>query len=51
MVAKLDYCHANPVARGLVNRPEDWMWSSYRFYENMDKTLLQMDWDGDWDSL
>lgn len=29
---KLHYMHMNPVERGLVKRPEDWRWSSYRFY-------------------
>ena len=29
---KLDYMHWNPVKRGLVERMEDWQWSSYRFY-------------------
>ena len=29
---KLDYMHRNPVKRGLVERPEDWLWSSYRHY-------------------
>lgn len=29
---KLRYIHRNPVARGLVSRPEDWSWSSYRHY-------------------
>jgi putative transposase len=29
---KLRYIHRNPVARGLVARPEDWPWSSYRHY-------------------
>jgi putative transposase len=24
--------HWNPVKRGLVARPEDWRWSSYRSY-------------------
>ena len=28
-VAKLRYIHRNPVARGLVARPEDWPWSSF----------------------
>jgi len=27
---KLIYMHNNPVKRGLVERPEDWKWSSYR---------------------
>lgn len=29
---KLLYMHHNPVKRGLVERPEDWRWSSYRYY-------------------
>jgi putative transposase len=29
---KLEYMHRNPVARGLVQRPEDWKWSSSRHY-------------------
>jgi len=29
---KLNYMHFNPVKRGLVTRPRDWAWSSYRFY-------------------
>ena len=31
-VEKLDYMHRNPVTRGLVERPEDWPWSSQRYY-------------------
>ena len=31
-VEKLRYMHRNPVKRGLVERPEDWRWSSYRHY-------------------
>jgi REP-associated tyrosine transposase len=26
------YIHRNPVVRGLVERPEDWAWSSFRHY-------------------
>ena len=26
------YMHRNPVERGLVMSPEQWRWSSYRFY-------------------
>ena len=29
---KLDYIHWNPVKRGLVASPEQWRWSSYRYY-------------------
>jgi len=31
-VEKLKYIHRNPVERGLVARPEDWPWSSFRHY-------------------
>ena len=31
-VEKLRYMHRNPVKRGLVKSPEQWRWSSYRFY-------------------
>lgn len=30
---KFNYIHFNPVARGLVERPEDWAWSSARWYK------------------
>lgn len=29
---KLRYMHRNPVTRGLVESPEEWRWSSYRYY-------------------
>ena len=31
-IEKLKYIHRNPVKRGLVERPEDWAWSSFRHY-------------------
>ena len=31
-VQKLRYMHRNPVVRGLVLKPEQWRWSSYRHY-------------------
>jgi len=31
-VEKLRYIHRNPVHRGLVTRPEDWLWSSFLHY-------------------
>jgi putative transposase len=31
-IEKLRYMHRNPVVRGLVERPEDWGWSSFRHY-------------------
>jgi putative transposase len=32
-VEKLRYMHRNPVVRGLVQKPEDWAWSSFRHYQ------------------
>jgi putative transposase len=32
-VEKLRYIHRNPVRRGMVTKPEDWKWSSYRHYQ------------------
>ncbi len=31
-VNDLKYIHRNPLKRGLVKKPEDWPWSSYRHY-------------------
>ncbi|MFY9911621.1 MAG: transposase [Candidatus Sulfotelmatobacter sp.] len=31
-VEKVRYIHRNPVHRGLVAKPEDWRWSSFRHY-------------------
>lgn len=45
---KLDYMHKNPITRGLVDRPEQWPWSSYRYYELDDDSIIRMDWDGSW---
>ena len=28
---KVNYCHNNPVKRGLVSEPQNWIWSSYRY--------------------
>ncbi|UCF33279.1 MAG: hypothetical protein JSV78_13190 [Phycisphaerales bacterium] len=48
LFVKLDYMHKNPVRAGLVDRTQDWVWSSYRFYEFGDDSLIAMDWDGSW---
>jgi len=37
---KMEYIHANPVRRGLVNSPEDWKFSSFRFYEYGEDVIL-----------
>jgi putative transposase len=31
-IEKLRYMHRNPVKRGLVEKPEEWRWSSFRHY-------------------
>ena len=31
-IEKLRYLHRNPVKRGLVEQPEQWKWSSFRWY-------------------
>ena len=31
-IEKLRYMHRNPVVRGLVDKPEQWAWSSFRDY-------------------
>ncbi|MDX6459111.1 MAG: REP-associated tyrosine transposase [Acidobacteriaceae bacterium] len=43
---KLDYMHWNPVKRGLVERMEDWHWSSYRFYRTgqQGRAFIQSGW-------
>jgi REP element-mobilizing transposase RayT len=38
---KLGYIHENPVAAGLVARPEDWPWSSAAFYLKKTPVLLR----------
>ncbi len=40
---KLVYMHANPAKRGLVKSPEEWIWSSYSFYEKGEKGLISID--------
>ena len=40
---KVEYCHQNPVKRGLVKDVEDWEWSSFRWYNGDRDVPLQMD--------
>jgi putative transposase len=39
----IDYIHANPVRRGLCDRPEAWLWSSARFYLSGEPGRLPID--------
>ena len=42
-VEKLRYIHRNPVQRGLVERPEDWTWSSFRHYMNGAEGVVEIE--------
>ena len=39
----VEYLHFNPVRRGLVERPEEWPWSSIHSYLGTQDTLLSID--------
>jgi len=41
-VEKLKYMHRNPITRGLVEKPEDWPWSTYRHYKSGEPTPVQI---------
>ena len=47
-VERLRYMHRNPVKRGLVESPEQWRWSSYRFYllEEVGAVQVNVGWTG-----
>jgi REP element-mobilizing transposase RayT len=36
---KMNYMHFNPVKRGLVAHPKEWLWSSYGFYSRTGTSL------------
>ena len=42
-VEKIRYCHNNPVRRGLVAEPGDWIWSSYNCYCGRNNVPLRVD--------
>jgi putative transposase len=41
-IEKIKYMHRNPVRRGLVERPEDWEWSSFRTYLTGEQRILRV---------
>ena len=43
VVEKINYCHYNPVVRGLVKSPGEWIWSSYKWYQGMKDVPIRMD--------
>jgi putative transposase len=42
-VEKLRYIHRNPVTRGLVDKPEDWSWSSYRHWLTGEQSQVEIE--------
>jgi putative transposase len=45
-IEKLKYIHRNPVARGLVEKPEDWPWSSFNHWATGETGLIEIE--SDW---
>ncbi len=42
-VEKLRYIHRNPVKRGLVERPEEWLWSSFHHYLTGEEGVVEIE--------
>ena len=42
-IEKLRYMHRNPVKRGLVERPEDWKWSSFVHYATGAEGIVEIE--------
>jgi hypothetical protein len=42
-IEKLDYMHWNPVKSGLVASPEQWRWSSDRYYSLGEEGPVKID--------
>lgn len=40
---KINYCHLNPVKRGLVSEPGEYRWSSYNWYQGEGDVPFVMD--------
>jgi putative transposase len=43
LVEKLRYLHRNPVQQGLVSRPEEWRWSSFRHYATGEDSVVEIE--------
>jgi putative transposase len=43
LYSMIDYIHMNPVRRGLADRPEDWEWSSARWYAGIRPVPIEID--------
>lgn len=42
-IEKLRYTHRNPVERGLVEKPEDWPWSSFLHYATGEPGVVEIE--------
>jgi hypothetical protein len=42
-IEKLRYIHRNPVKRGLVQRPADWTWSSFRHWATGEQSVVEIE--------
>jgi putative transposase len=40
---KLHYLHRNPVTRGLVERPEQWKWSTFRHHHIGERGIVEIE--------
>ena len=40
---KIEYCHKNPVSRGLVQDPAEWRWSSHNWYNGLKEVPFVID--------
>ncbi|MCZ6532917.1 MAG: transposase [SAR324 cluster bacterium] len=43
LVEKVNYIHNNPVTRGLADNPQDWEWSSARWFQGIREVPLDID--------
>ncbi len=43
VLEKINYCHNNPVVRGLVKKPGDWRYSSYNWTNGIKDVPIEMD--------
>ncbi len=42
-IEKLSYIHRNPVKQGLVQRPEDWAWSSFTHWATGEESVVEIE--------
>lgn len=47
-IEKLQYIHRNPVKRGLVEKPEDWPWSSFHHHLTGEQGLVEIESEWTW---